>query len=163
MVVTAQEARTNWETAYQRSRSLIAGLTPAQLDQPVPGMKWSARNLASHLASLDAIVEQAGKPVTQGKRFPPLPLPVSMVRMLGNMLNAREVKRTAAAGSDNLVSAGDQRHAAMVAYLDSVQPKDWERTGTVGWLGKVNLAQVVQSVAEHHAEHQAALRTLTAG
>jgi uncharacterized protein (TIGR03083 family) len=148
----------SWEAAFQAKRELIATLDTDKLDRPTDNPGWTVRNLATHLAvGADGLTGMAAPRLSAGKSLLPVPLPISLFRMIGNFSNGRDAKKYAKATPADLVKAMDAAHAKAATALAAVASGGWDRRGIIPTMGHLTLAEFVEQIVAHDREHAAVL------
>lgn len=157
MTTEPTTGRAAWDEGYRRTRALLAGLSPADLDRPTANPGWTVRNLAAHIATADDFTAMCVKPLSRGKGLMPIPVPSAIVSWIGNRQNASAVKSLATAGAAELVTALDESHAKATALLDAVPAEGWDRPGKIPLVGTLTLAAFLEFSAGHWDEHSEVL------
>jgi hypothetical protein len=158
MVADPATVRATWEDSHNKTRTLIGGISDADLERPTDNAGWTVRNLAAHIAEADALVASSAKRLSQGKNPFFLPLPTPIANWLGNMRNKSSVKKYRAATTAELVTLADTAHAKACEALDGIPADGWHKAAKVPAIGVHTLASFIGLFVDHTDEHSAVLK-----
>lgn len=136
------------ELAYQEKRSLIAGLSEADLARRTTNPQWGVRQIAAHLAQEDDATIFIGKRLAIGKNATP---PAIVV----NLANWWTMRRTAHSSAAELVTLLERKHVALNAWLQTLPAEALDRGGVVVGAGRMTLRELLLHGGDHVREHAA--------
>lgn len=138
--------------AFDSYRELIHELAsfPPQLSEAVanagepPEGEWSAAQILAHLAAIEEFwLERLNLMLNQRE---------SLLRSFGEAATQRAEELVKDSIQENITRFSETR-GQIVSALMSMTLNDWERTGTHETRGEITITDLVETIADHDAEH----------
>ncbi|VAW43268.1 hypothetical protein MNBD_CHLOROFLEXI01-101 [hydrothermal vent metagenome] len=135
-------------------RTFLDGLTADEWQTAVydEDAKWTLADIVRHLVDAERGMISMMQQWQQGKD--PVRPDFDLTRW-----NARVVQKAAEKGPAELLTQFEQNRSQLLAFIDTIQPEDWGKTGRHGSLRIMTIEEVCHLIADHESGHLEVMKT----
>jgi hypothetical protein len=167
-MLTPEEALENVARCHRDVRSLLAGISVEELEEPatIGGGEWSAKDLVGHLTTWEEIALTSLEQWRRGER----PAIEDTFALAGtDALNADEVARKSVATAPELLGRFDEVHQDLVETFRGITAEEWaQRAAYAGEESETTLGSLLGGILgseagpfQHYFAHQRDLRAFS--
>lgn len=136
---------------YARSREAlhraVEGLSPEQLEAPLPGRDWSIKDTIIHIAANERLMSKLLRDIAYG----------TTTALPADFDNQRFNDETVVAGRKKSIiqlrSDLDASYANLISVLETITPEMLNRRGTHPAAGDANVKEFLLAMYAHHEVH----------